>query len=663
MGETETASRYWDFPYPSRRSPVLARNCVATAQPLAAQAGLSMLQKGGNAVDAAVATAATLTVVEPTGNGLGSDLFAIVWDGEKLHGLNASGRSPAAWNPGLFTGPAMPHEGWNSATVPGAVGAWVELSRRYGKLPFATLMEPAIRYASDGYLVSPIVSSIWNRYVDRLKDQPGFAACFLPHGRAPEPGEHFRPPDQAKTLIKIAETEGEAFYRGEVAATIARAAKEAGAHMTEADLAAHTCDFVEPIDVEFHGHRIHEIPPNGQGIAALVALGVLERCDLTGLAPDSPELLHMEIEALKLGVADVREHVADFDHLTITTDELLDPARLDALARGIVRDRVAVPAPRSMNRGATVYLAAADQDGMMVSLIQSNYHGFGSGVVVPGTGIALNNRGSCFVTTPGHPNRVGPRKRPLNTIIPGFITKDGAPLAAFGVMGGTMQPQGHTQVAVRMLACGQNPQTAIDGPRWRVEDDEVSIEAQLPPETLVGLEARGHKLESAPCSISAQRRRSSASSTVTSPPLKAVATAAPSGSNSHATFGNASIRSASTFCRASATPPITTASMPSGDSSMLRRAAICSIAARASAFRSAVSIHGATTATLPPSTRWLGLSALTLPASARPRRSPVSARSASTTGSPASARMATSARSVAGLPRSARLAISPGTDA
>ncbi len=487
-------SSTWDFPYPSRRMPVLARNCVATTQPLAAQAGLLMLQKGGNAVDAAIATAITLTVVEPVNNGLGSDLFAIVWDGAKLSGLNASGRSPAAWTPEGFQGPAMPHEGWNSATIPGAVAAWVGLSRRFGRLPFSTLVEPAIRYASDGFLVPPVISRIWKNQVERLKNQPGFAETFLPHGRAPEPGEYFRPPDQVETLTKIAESEGEDFYRGEIAATIARAAAAGGGFISEQDLADHVIDFVDPIDVEFRGHRIHEIPPNGQGIAALVALGVLDRLDIEGLAADSPELLHLEIEALKLGVADVRAHVGDPATMEVTPEEILDPARLDELARGIARDQVAVPAPRSMHRGATVYLAAADATGMMVSLIQSNYHGFGSGVVVPGTGIALNNRGSCFVTAAGHPNRVGPKKRPLNTIIPGFMTKDGAPFAAFGVMGGTMQPQGHTQMAVRMLACGQNPQTATDAPRWRVEGDDVWIEPEMAKETVAGLKALGHRL-------------------------------------------------------------------------------------------------------------------------------------------------------------------------
>jgi gamma-glutamyltranspeptidase/glutathione hydrolase len=487
----------WDFPYSSTRVPLLARNCVATTQPLAAQAGLSMLQRGGNAVDAALATAVALTVVEPVNNGLGSDAFAILWDGHELVGLNASGRSPAGWTPERFAGPAMPHEGWNSATVPGAVSAWVALSERFGRLPFDVLFEPAIRYARDGFMVPPVVAQIWARQVERLRAQPGFAETFLPGGRAPTAGEHFRPPFQAETLTALAETKGESLYRGALGEAIARAASEADGGMTTEDLAAHICNWVTPIHVDFRGRRIHEIPPNGQGIAALIALGILDRCDLEELEPDSAEMLHLQIEALKLGAADARANVADPDHMQVTPDELLDPPRLDALARSIRPDEVTAARPRALATSSTVYLAAADENGMMVSFIQSNYSGFGSGVVVPGTGIALNNRGSCFVTTPAHPNRVGPGKRPLNTIIPGFITKDGAPLAAFGVMGGSMQPQGHTQVVSRMFASGQNPQAAADAPRWRCEDGEVWVEAALPAAARAGLEARGHRLADA----------------------------------------------------------------------------------------------------------------------------------------------------------------------
>jgi gamma-glutamyltranspeptidase/glutathione hydrolase len=484
----------WDFPYPSYRMPLLARNCVATTQPLAAQAGLSMLAHGGNAVDAALATAIALTVVEPVNNGLGSDAFAIVWDGRELVGLNASGRSPAGWTPDRFTEPAMPHEGWNSAAVPGAVSAWAALSERFGKLPFDTLFEPAIRYASDGFLVPPVIADIWRRQVERLRAQPGFAETFLPRGRAPGPGEHFRPPHQAATLAEIAKTRGESFYRGALAETMARTSAEDGGLLTSDDLAEHRFDWVAPIHVDFRGHRIHEIPPNGQGIAVLIALGILERCDLAGLEPDSSEMLHMQIEALKLGAGDVRAHVADPEHMQVTVTELLDPARLEDLARTLRRSGIAAPAPRAMAASSTIYLAAADASGMMVSFIQSNYAGFGSGVVVPGTGIALNNRGSCFVTTPGHPNQVGPRKRPLNTIIPGFISNGDAPVAAFGVMGALMQPQGHTQVASRMLVSEQNPQAAIDAPRWRVNEGELWIEAAMPAAARAGLAERGHKL-------------------------------------------------------------------------------------------------------------------------------------------------------------------------
>jgi gamma-glutamyltranspeptidase/glutathione hydrolase len=486
----------WDFPYPSRRMPVLARNCVATSQPLAAQAGLAMLQKGGSAVDAAVATAIALTVVEPVMNGLGSDVFAIVWDGTTLIGLNASGRSPAGWVPSRFPGAHMPERGWDSATVPGAVSAWVALHARFGRLPFADLFEPAIRYAHDGFLVSPNIAAIWERQVALLRGEPGFAEAFLPDGRAPKAGEHFRPPHQAETLEAIAQSDGESFYRGALAERIALAAAEAGAAMTADDLTAHQADWVTPIAAAFREHRVHELPPNGQGIAALVALGILERCDLAGLAPDSPELLHLEIEALKRGVADARAHVADPAFMRIDPEALLEDARLTDLARSIDPRHAAMPAP-ALRESSTVYLATADQSGMMVSLIQSNYHGFGSGVVVPGTGIALNNRGSCFVTDAAHPNAVGPRKRPFNTIIPGFITKDGAPIAAFGVMGGTMQPQGHVQIVRRLLHSGQNPQAAIDAPRWRVEEDEVWVEDHLPETARRGLAARGHPLQQA----------------------------------------------------------------------------------------------------------------------------------------------------------------------
>jgi gamma-glutamyltranspeptidase/glutathione hydrolase len=484
----------WEFPYASQRMPVLARNCVATTQPLAAQAGLSMLAKGGNAADAAIATAIALTVVEPVSNGIGSDAFAIVWDGGKLTGLNASGRSPAAWTPDRFKDRDIPEEGWDSVTVPGAVSAWAALHEKFGRLPFNALFEPAIRYARDGFPVSPVIALQWAMQVERLRRQPGFSETFLPRGRAPQAGELFRAPGLAKTLRLIAETRGESFYRGELAEAIARAARAQGGAMTADDLAAHACEWAEPLGIAFQEHTIHELPPNGQGIAALIALGILEHCDVGALAPDSAEMLHRQIEATKLGMEDVATHVGDPAFMQSGVDELLDPRRLRERAARILDRQASAPSPPPQRPGGTVYLAAADSSGMMVSCIQSNFWGFGSGVVVSGTGIAMNNRGSCFVTTPGHPNQVGPGKRALNTIIPGFITRGGAAVAAFGVMGGTMQPQGHVQVVSRMLASGQNPQAAIDAPRWRVKEDELWVEPSMPAETRDELQALGHRL-------------------------------------------------------------------------------------------------------------------------------------------------------------------------
>lgn len=485
----------WSFPYPSRRMPVLAANCVATTQPLAAQAGLSMLAKGGNAVDAAIATAVALTVVEPVMNGIGSDAFAIVAAGGALHGLNASGRSPAGWSAGRFAGrDAMPSLGWDSVTVPGAVSAWAALHEKFGRLPFEALFEPAIRYAHDGFLVTPGVSAMWQEQGRALRQFRGFADTFLPGGRAPAPGELFCSPGHATTLERIGATNGEAFYRGALAEMIAAAAKSDGAALSFDDLAEHSAQWVTPLAVDFQGYRIHELPPNGQGLAALIALGLLDRLDIGGLVPDGADLQHLLIEATKLGMADVAAHVGDPQSMLIPADALLAAGYLDERAKRIDRQRASAPSPGRPLEHGTVYLAAADAAGMMVSYIQSNFRGFGSGVVVPGTGIALNNRGSGFVLQAGHPNQVGARKRPLNTIIPGFATKDGATVAAFGVMGGSMQPQGHVQVSMRLFAKGQNPQSAIDAPRWRAEGGDLKTEAGWDEGWRAALAARGHVL-------------------------------------------------------------------------------------------------------------------------------------------------------------------------
>ena len=488
-----------DALYPSRRSPVYARNVVATSQPLAAQAGLQMLARGGNAVDAAIAAAAVLVVVEPTGNGLGSDAFAILWDGAELHGLNSSGRSPTGWTPERFAGAAaMPATGWESVTVPGAVASWAALSDRFGRLPFADLIAPAIGYAERGFTVSPMIAELWRRGGESLGHQPGFAEHFLPGGRAPAAGTLYRSAALASSLTQIAETKGRAFYEGALATRIAAFAREHGAVLDEADLAAHRADWCGTIHQSFGDVALHEIPPNGQGIAALMALGILQHCDMARFQPDSADALHYEIEAMKLAFRDMHAYVADPKHmLDVGPDDLLGEAYLARRARLIDPARAIDFKAGAPRRGGTVYLTAADESGMMISFIQSNYAGFGSGVVVPETGISLQNRGAGFSLAPGHPNEVGPAKRPFHTIIPGFVMQGDEPLMSFGVMGGPIQAQGHLQMVLRTQLWDQDPQTALDAPRWRVIAGlEVAIESTVGENVLADLAARGHKIRS-----------------------------------------------------------------------------------------------------------------------------------------------------------------------
>lgn len=487
----------WTLPYASRRSPVLGRNMVSTSQPLAAQAGLRMLLAGGNAVDAALAAAMTLTVVEPTGCGIGSDGFAIVWDGRELHGLNASGRSPAGWTPGYFARlGGIPEMGWNAVTVPGAVSAWVALSQRFGRLPFAQVAQPAIDYARHGFAVSPTIATLWELGGQKLGGQPGFAECFLPGGRAPRAGEVFRSEAHARTLEEIAATLGESFYRGALAQKIAAHSRACGGVMTEEDLAAHQADWVGTVSQKFGDSVIHEIPPNGQGIAALMALGMLDELGAGAQPLDGVDSVHLQIEAMKLAFADLHRYNADIEHMRVTPAQLLDRAYLRERAELVDRDKAGAPGYGAPRPGGTVYLAAADASGMMVSFIQSNYMGFGSGVVVPGTGISLQNRGCGFTTQAGHANEVGPRKRPSHTIIPAFaMNADGTPQMAFGVMGGPMQSQGHLQMALRVLRYGQNPQAAADAPRWRVTGGKgVAVEPAFDAGVVEQLRARGHEV-------------------------------------------------------------------------------------------------------------------------------------------------------------------------
>jgi gamma-glutamyltranspeptidase/glutathione hydrolase len=492
----------WRVGYPSVRLPLFARNIVSTSHPLAAQVGLSLLQRGGNAVDAAIAAAAAMTVLEPCSNGLGSDAFCILWDGQKLHGLNASGRAPAAWNVDYFRkkygaeARQPPMRGWDSVTVPGAVAGWVELSRRFGKLSFGDLLTPAIEIAERGYAVPVVVQEKWAAAVPDLKDLPGFAETFMPVGRAPQVGERFAFPGAARALTRIAVTQGTALYGGEIAAAAAAHSAQHGGAMRVQDFEAYSPEWVEPIGMDVYGHRLHQIPPNGQGIAALIALGILQHVDVAAHAVDSAAAQHLQIEAMKLGFADTYAHVADPIAMRRSVEEMLDPKYLKARAALIDPNRAQVFGEGLGDRGGTIYLTAADESGMMVSFIQSNYMGFGSGIVVPEYGLSLQNRGHAFSLDAASPNCVAPRKRPFHTIIPGFLTKDGLPQMSFGVMGANMQPQGHLQTLVRMLVYRQHPQAACDAPRWRFNQGlGINVEAAMPGATIRELIRLGHQIE------------------------------------------------------------------------------------------------------------------------------------------------------------------------
>jgi len=500
MMSNSAAPFSYDLPYGSARVPVFGRQAVATSHPSAAQVGLSVLSSGGNAVDAAVAVAATLAVVEPTMNGLGSDLFALVWDGQKLHGLNASGRSPRAWTPERFAGrQRMPELGWDSVTVPGAVSGWVALWRRFGNLPFERLLAPAVGYARDGFPVLPRMAELWSKAVQRFQEFPEFRRVFLAQGRAPQAGEWFRLPDLAESLSAVAASTGSEFYAGALAERIAAASARAGGVLTLEDLRNHEVDWVEPLGIDYRGARLCELPPNGQGLAALLALGVLEHLPLEGLSPEHPDSVHLQLEAMKLAFIDCRRHVADPARMRMSVQELLSEPRLAALARRVRLDRVAPHQAGPARDHGTVYATIADRDGRMVSLIQSNYLGFGSGVVVPGTGISLQNRGLGFSLEVDHPNRVSGGARPYHTIMPGFLLRDGRAAMSFGVMGGHMQPQGHVQLVLRTVLHRQNPQTICDAPRWYLgEQSEVALEPELGAELARNLRERGHRIVERP---------------------------------------------------------------------------------------------------------------------------------------------------------------------
>ena len=493
-------------PYGPTRSPMIARRgVVATSHPLAVQAGIEMLRRGGNAVDAAIATAITLTVVEPTSNGIGADAFALVWDGERLYGLNGSGRAPKALT--LEAVKALGHEtmptrGWLPVTVPGAPAAWRDLHKRFGRLRFEELFEPAILYAEHGHPVAPIVAQYWGYAVQayaQLTSQEfaGWHKTFTRNGRAPQAGEIWASPNHAQTLRRLAQSYCEDFYQGALAQQIVRFSQETGGLLTESDLREHSSTWVEPIRTSYREYDVWEIPPNGQGLVALIGLNILEGFELARYPRDSVESFHLQIEALKLAFTDGLRYIADPEYVAVPTEKLLSKAYA-AKRRALITDRALDPVPGDPCAGGTVYLCTADADGMMVSFIQSNYMGFGSGIVVPGTGIALHNRGACFSLDPIHPNALAPGKRPYHTIIPGFLTKDGKAVGPFGVMGGFMQPQGHIQVIVTMIDYQLNPQASLDAPRWQwLKNREIEIESDADLRIIEGLRARGHEVKRA----------------------------------------------------------------------------------------------------------------------------------------------------------------------
>jgi len=489
--------------FPTVRRPLYAqRGMVATSQPLAAQAGLSVLQAGGNAVDAAIATAAALTVAEPTSNGIGGDLFALVWAGGELHGLNASGAAPEALTLEALAerhGGEMPRHGWTPVTVPGAVRGWADLHARFGRLPFAEVLAPAVHLAREGYPLSPVLASGWARATRiyqtlNLPIMEEWFRVFAPDGFTPAPGALWRSEGHARTLESIAATNGAAFYEGELAERIDAHARATGGLLRGTDLAAHRSEWVTPIHADYGDHRVYEIPPSGQGIAALIALNVLRGVDLPGRR-DDPRGLHLQIEAMKRGFADAHAYVCDPRHSPVDVEQLLGEGNVTT-HRTHLGETAHDPATPAPSTGGTVYLAAADGEGQMVSLIQSNYMGFGSGVVVPGTGIGLHNRGHNFNLQPGHPNLLAPGKRPYHTIIPGFLGRvDGTPVGPFGVMGGFMQPQGHLQVVLNTLRYGMNPQQALDAPRWQwLHGRSVEVEHALGAQAARALAARGHEV-------------------------------------------------------------------------------------------------------------------------------------------------------------------------
>jgi gamma-glutamyltranspeptidase/glutathione hydrolase len=504
---------------PTRSEVIATHGMAATSHPLVSQVALDILKRGGTAVDAAIAANATMGLMEPTGNGVGGDLFAIVWDAksQKLYGLNASGRSPQSLTLARLReelrkldATKIPPRGPLPVSVPGTVDGWFELHGRFGKLPIKELLQPAIRYAREGFPVTEVIAEGWAANAQLLKQYPNFAETFMPNGRAPRKGEVFRNPLLANTLAQIAEGGRDAFYKGDIAQRIEKYMRANGGYLSAADLGKHHSEWVEPVSTNYRGYDVWELPPNTQGVAALEMLNILEPYDLKSLGFGSPEYLHLFVEAKKLAFEDRARFYADPEFATIPLKTLLSKDYA-AKRRALIRlDRAALEYPvdnKAIDQSDTIYMSVADEAGNMVSLIQSNYRGMGSGMTPDGCGFILQDRGELFSLKDGHPNVYAPGKRPFHTIIPAFVTRGGKPWLSFGVMGGAMQPQGHVQILVNLIDFGMNLQEAGDAPRVRHDGSseptdevmrdggEVILEMGAFPATVKALQARGHKVK------------------------------------------------------------------------------------------------------------------------------------------------------------------------
>ena len=511
------ADRVTGHPFATRSEVIAPHAMAATSQPLATQIALDVMKSGGSAVDAAIAANAALGLMEPTGNGIGGDLFAIVWDPKtgKLYGYNGSGRSPKSLTLAEFQRRGLkdiPATGPLPVSVPGAVDGWFALHERFGRKPMADNLAPAIRYARDGHPVAEVIAYYWDRSVPKLAQYPGFKEQFTIDGHAPRKGEMWKNPNLANTLEQIASGGRDAFYKGDIARTIGSYFKANGGYLSYDDLASHHGEWVEPVSSNYRGYDVWELPPNSQGIAALQILNVLEGYDFSKIAFGSPEHVHLFVEAKKLAFADRARFYTDPAFHPAPVDKLISKGYAAQRRKLISMDKafreVQPGTPKQLQEGDTIYMTVADADGMMVSLIQSNYRGMGSGMAPPGLGFILQDRGEMFVLRKDHPNGYAPGKRPFQTIIPGFVTKDGKPWMSFGVMGGAMQPQGHAQIVMNMVDFGMNLQEAGDAPRIQHEGSteptgqatamsdggEVNLETGFPYETVRALMRKGHRV-------------------------------------------------------------------------------------------------------------------------------------------------------------------------